>query len=140
MVRTSAVIRTSCVALAAFGLALPDMVHAADQFDLHCEGRASGSFSAKQERHYRVDLAKNEWCDDECDNVFQIAEITSGRIVFSKKERTFPGDFESLTMVNRVDGSWYIETSRSLRDIPIKIEGTCEPASFSGFSSQSTKF
>jgi hypothetical protein len=107
---------------------------AADQFDLICTAK-------KESQHYRVDLAKSEYCFGDCRQVMPIATITSGLIKFYDDEPKFPGDATKYNIVNRLTGEWqWYNYSPRLGPGAMDIKGTCEPAPFSGLGDAAQKF
>lgn len=106
------------------GIAEPAL--AADQFDLVCT-------APKTEMRYRIDLARGEWCAGECKRVMKIAEVTSGMLTLHREEPQLPERRRAYTTIDRATGEWrwyYTDASTiSAQD----VNGTCEPAPFSGF-------
>ncbi|MBO9377917.1 hypothetical protein GG804_14175 [Sphingomonas histidinilytica] len=100
---------------------------AADQFDLVCT-------SKKTSERYRVDLARNEFCFGECEQVMPIAEVTSGMIVLRKTDPSPPENSTIYNQINRITGEWeWYNYSPRLSITAQDIRGHCEPAEFSGF-------
>lgn len=117
--------------IALLGLATPAM--AADQFDLVCNG---GDVSF----HYRVDLAKGEWCFGSCETVFKIPEVTSGTLTLMDKEPSGPRGDTIKNRINRATGEWYFYRSQPSIGFYKTVEGKCELAPFSGMTDVPTKF
>lgn len=97
---------------------------AADQFDLVCS-------SQKYNVRYRVDMARNEWCQGDCTAISKIAEASSGTLVLENREPAFRGDIESTVRINRVTGQWsrYYSAGPGASSY---TKGSCEAAAFSG--------
>lgn len=106
---------------------------AAEQFDLLCRGD-------DEPWHYRIDLAKSEWCADKCKTVHKIASITSGTIVLQSKEPQFKGGDRVINSINRATGEWYFHRSLPGVGFNKAVTGTCELRDFSGFPSAKAKF
>jgi hypothetical protein len=109
---------------------------ATEQFDLVCRGTVSKGHGAKPEltdEHYRVDLAKGQWCGGECTHVRAIAEVTPSRITFDKRDDPLKREY-ALHLVERTTGEWYY----SLGPVAERwtIQGQCEPAPFTGINPQ----
>lgn len=105
----------------------------AEQFDLICK-------APKEQEHYRIDLARNEWCYGKCEVVQKIANVTSGMISLHDHQPTHARDARYFNQINRVTGEWhwFNHTPGSLS--MMNVQGTCEPAPFSGIISGPTKF
>ena len=109
----------------------------AEQFDLLCSGKVEDRTTYKSkpiERRYHVDLAKGQFCYDNC-TIRPIAEVNNSIITFEQTKAAYKGDTSrNLDFVRRTDGYWTFFTSYW------SGEGRCEPAPFTGFPSEPTKF
>ncbi len=101
---------------------------AADQqFDLICT-------SPTGEAHYRVDLDKNEVCEDDCSSIRKIASVTSGELKLTDLRPSFAGErsgVEESAIVNRTTGAWSYYARAAGKTFT--HDGTCKAAPFSGF-------
>lgn len=107
---------------------------AADQFDLVC-------VAGKSRTHFRVDLAQNSWCWDQCKETQKIVSVSQAKIVFVDQKPHLQKDPTIWNWVDRETGKW---TSYSyfpgIDLVPIRKEGFCEPGPFTGFPVIPTKF
>ena len=119
---------------------------AAMQFNLVCTGEQSHVlkiFGPRQgvsqiQTTYRVDLAKNRFCKDSCDQTQELAKVSETRIIFELEEAPNKEDWNDyIEFVNRENGDW-----RSRRRVSLGaetsvffVEGTCARAPFTGFPS-----
>ena len=106
-------------------VAAPAMA-AEQQFDLICSG------SRKAAAHYRVDLARGEWCQAECKGTVKIADATLGTLTLLNRKAVRPRDSESRVTINRSTGEWHSYWSFG-DQLPVVEDGVCLPAAFSGF-------
>jgi len=113
----------------AIGLLAATPAVAADQFDLVCTAKKSGT-------RYRIDLTRGEWCEGDGTVVKKVAEATTGMLFLARHEPSGVRDKTVRLWVNRNTGEWAdysydpaFDTTGSLK------KGFCQPASFSGFPS-----
>lgn len=102
---------------------------AADQFDLVCTGD-------DEPWHYRVDLAKGEWCAGKCETVFRLASVTSGTIVLRSEKPEFRGGDAVENSINRASGEWYYYRSLPKIGFSKTVKGKCELAPFTPMPSR----
>jgi hypothetical protein len=90
--------------------------------------------SAPYSKTYRVDLSRNEWCEDECRGVHPIFEVQPAYLILS-------GDASRLVItVDRVTGAHRGGQKRKGSAVKLIQTGKCERTVFSGFPSFNTKF
>lgn len=110
---------------------------AADQFDLLCTGGRGG----RETMHYRLDLARGEYCFGKCESIAKIAGVTSGMITLYDDQPKFSGDTRSYNTINRITGEWrWYNFSPRLSVAAMDITGSCELDDFSGFPMLTRKF
>jgi hypothetical protein len=117
---------------------------ATDQFDLVCTGRNRSAPLASWrpiEKHYRIDLAKMQWCQDRCQGVDPIAKVEADKITFRYEPRKFEADGLVVETADRRVGTWvdYV-SSPGLNGLYWESEGVCSPAPFTPFPKVATKF
>lgn len=100
-------------------------VAAAEQFDLLC--KAPGVTE-----HYRIDLARGEWCFEKCELVQKIAQATSGEIILAEHKPEYRDDRTSHNRINRISGEWEWFNSDPRYTAIQDVKGTCERKEFSG--------
>ena len=109
-----------------------------DQFDLICTGMETAHWNLQTgpvTSRYRVDLQANRWCQGECRVVKPLVEVSPTQLVFDEVKAAYRGDpSERLDFVQRDTGKW------GFYNRELQGDGTCEPASFSGFPTPTTKF
>lgn len=110
----------------AIGLVAAVPASAADQFDLVCT-------SKKTVTRYRVDLAKMEWCHEDCRGVVKIAEVTSSVLTLLDNQPKFENDGSHSIIINRQTGDWLNSISEPRSSYFSSVKGTCTVAPFSGF-------
>jgi len=104
---------------------------ATERFDLVCIAKIDlKPVSAR----YRVDLARKQYCADECQTVEKIDDFTPGMITFYDLPHSSPSDGRHFLTFNRLSGvwRWYDYTpgvSMRIQD----ITGRCETTDFTGF-------
>lgn len=138
-------VRAALIALAVAAGA-PDP---AQQFNLLCTGTMTtltlaGKAEEPYTRVFRVDLAAQQWCADECTSVEPIKRIEPGRLVLIDDDRSdLRPDRINRETLNRVTG----DHSSHYQNGPVGPvyrsvfrAGRCERAPFTAFVSGETKF
>ena len=97
-----------------------------DRFDLVCTAHRTNE-------HYRIDLAKGEWCYGPCGFVQKIKSVTSGLIVLLENDADNAEKGRYYNRINRASGEWEWYNSNPGSYSAMDIRGTCAPAPFSGF-------
>lgn len=100
---------------------------AADQFDLVCS-------APKASARYRIDLARGEYCADECGAVLKIASVTAGDLTLADDKPAIRNGIERFERISRSTGKWYSYSfSPQLDRTPSVRRGECTLATFTGF-------
>ncbi|MBU7589214.1 MAG: hypothetical protein KAF42_08385 [Sphingopyxis terrae] len=140
------------VSIAAALLAIPASAAApAAQFNLNCAGTLNSSsiLGDKSEEYtatYRIDLAKKKWCEQDCKALHDIVSIQPAQLTLSEERVDSPSERSFLiNMIDRETGAHkIISSSENYRIrgsiLNLRWEGTCEPATFTGFPDLKTKF
>lgn len=126
-----------------FLLAAASPSHAADQFDLRCQGEQQLGIKETPKPHiygFRIDLKARKWCWSHCDIVFDIQEVQPDRLVLKREDlKTQMNSRYFYNEINRTNGQHDMESIMTRpAAVYYKIKGQCEPVAFSGFPA--TKF
>ena len=115
-------------------LSLSTAAQADDRFDLICQGTKQEDLNGPKEPHsFRmiIDLEAMTFCKDECDTMWDIAEVDPAEIRFTAN---FEGSVTSDQRVSRRTGKYeWVLISTGIRPWSQQIEAQCSPAPFSGF-------
>jgi hypothetical protein len=104
------------------------------QFDLVCKGTGAGGYykdkTVAWERRYRIDLATNRWCMDECSEAQPIASVTTDQLTFKRDGIGDPRVKPYYHWVSRISG----DMIRYMGGLGVWLDekGHCTPAPFSG--------
>lgn len=111
---------------------------AADQYDLACQGSRISQRGAAGEAYstrFRVDLAAQKWCQDDCARVSSINEISGDMIVLADdityNSRT---DLSNKMTIDRKTNA-FLRISSQDRPSPmyLKVEASCKQEPFTPF-------
>lgn len=119
-------------------LALLAVTQPAEQFDLICVGSAwespTGGAARPAEYRFRIDLARNRWCEGDCAQPREIQSVTEDRYTLVNSEYRGRGlRTLNTSWIDRVAGT-HTELNLSTGGLVqgSRREGRCERAPFSG--------
>ncbi|WP_156447431.1 hypothetical protein [Blastomonas sp. CCH1-A6] len=129
--------------LAILAFAVPTTATAPEKFDLKCTGERQFHLESPVEPHsygFRIDLKSQKWCWEHCDIIFDIAQVHPDRLILAEKHEVLGRVTSHLVnVIDRTNGNHRFRSSVTGSTGNVHtINGTCEPAPFSGFPA--TKF
>lgn len=124
----------------------------AQTFNLSCAGTMetidfnSGIRTAPYSTIYRINLDTKQWCEGECQALYDIAEAAPGYLALSRQD--VDGVTETKTVSNTIDRQTgrhinYYSTAdprQRLSRYTMSAKGQCERQPFTGFPALETKF
>lgn len=137
-------------ALVALALALPASTQAQTPtaFNLTCSGtlRTQTIEGIREEPYrtvYRIDLARNKYCEEDCRALHDIANVGPTAIQLEESDVDTPRRrSHTSNLINRETGEHRAMGASGLREsiIILNWQGTCERSDFTGFPTFPTRF